>query len=272
MDPNDFLDALERLRSSLARQTTRIVHAVKERNQMRSVVGAWFEVYRPNFLGLIAEEDRLLPIDELMQKLLKLASEDSSRVGCKRVCRSIQRYFCDNLLLQLSRAYWSRAPIRAPAGRDLEVARRLQTLDGDLSESYEQVVEDLMEATRRTYRGTAAELREVVRGVLDRQAPDEEVKNTDWYKEARRSGRIREDKPTQVEKTKYILWKRGLVSAATDAAESYMSSIEDRLGQVVRAIYRRASNSTHSGAERDEVLQQLRYVNALLAELLPRES
>jgi len=107
---------------------------------------------------------------------------------------------------------------------------------------------------------------------LDRQAPDEEVKNTDWYKEARRSGRIREDKPTQVEKTKYILWKRGLVSAATDAAESYMSSIEDRLGQVVRAIYRRASNSTHSGAERDEVLQQLRYVNALLAELLPRES
>jgi hypothetical protein len=130
-------------------------------------------------------------------------------------------------------------------------------------------VEDLTKPNRKTYRGTAAELREVVRGVLDLLAPDSHVKNTDWYKEARRTGVSQEKSPTQSEKTKYILRQRGSGSAGTDAAESYMSSIEDRLGHVVRATYRRASSSAHSGAEREEVAQQLRYVNALLAELLP---
>jgi hypothetical protein len=272
MNPNDFLDALERLISTLDRQTGKIVHTVKERNHLRSFVGAWFEVYRPDFLPLIVEEERFLPIDELMQRLLTLASKDSSRLTYKRLCRSIQQYFRDHLLIPLGRAYWSRAPESAPAGRDPDVARRLRVLDKDLAESYEQVVEDLIKVDRKTYRGTAAELREVIRGVLDLLAPDEEVMNTEWYKEARRTGARKMENPTQSEKTKYILRKRGSGSAAADAAESYMYSVEDRLGHVVRATYRRASNSTHSGAERGEVAQQLRYVNALLAELLPPEN
>jgi hypothetical protein len=149
------------------------------------------------------------------------------------------------------------------------VARKLRALDSEIAESYGQVVDDLMQPNRKTYRGTAAELREVIRTVLDKLAPDDEVKDTDWYKEARRSGSRKEENPTMSEKTKYILRKRGSGSAVTEGAESYMASVEERLGHVVRATYRRASNSAHSGAERDEVAQQLRYANALLVELLP---
>ncbi len=134
-----------------------------------------------------------------------------------------------------------------------------------------QVAADLSDENRKTYRGTAAELREVLRGVLERLAPDDQVKNTEWYREARRTGERKEDSPTQSERTKFILRQRNRGAAAVEAAESYLKSVEERLGHVVRVAYGLASRATHVGAERAEVAQQLRYVNALLAELLPPE-
>jgi hypothetical protein len=57
--------------------------------------------------------------------------------------------------------------------------------------------------------------------------------------------------------------------AATEEAEAYTKLVEDRLGAVVDATYRRGSAGTHTSAERDEVITSLRYLNALLRELLP---
>jgi hypothetical protein len=161
-------------------------------------------------------------------------------------------------------------PEQAPTGRDPAVVRRLLRLDPALADSYEQVVTDLSDENRKTYRGTAAELREVLRGVLERLAPDDQIKNTDWYREARRTGERKEEHPTQSERTKFILRQRNR-GAAVEAAESFMKSVEERLGHVVRVAYGLASRATHAGAENAEVAQQLRYVNALLTELLPPE-
>ncbi len=207
-----------------------------------------------------------------MQQVLTLASESSTRRTYGRLLTSVQRHFREHLLVTLSRAYWSRVPEKAPSGRDGAVVGRLFKLDPHFAEGYEQVVEDLADGSRRTYRGTAGELREVLRGVLERLAPDEQLTKTEWYKEARRTGARKESNPTQSERTKFILRQREKASAAVEAAESYMLSLEERLGHVIRASYRGASNSAHAGAEREEVVQQLRYVNALLAELLPPES
>ena len=270
MVPTDFMDALDRLISNLSRSQTKLVSWMKERNLLHSFVGAWFHEYRPSFLNLIGEEELLLPTDDFMQQLLKLSSESSSRRKIKKLCKSLQENFRDNLLIPLSRAYWSHAPERAPAGRDEDVLQRLSALDEELGESYEQVVEDLTDESRKTYKGTAAELREIIRGTLVRLAPDDKVKDTDWYKEARKTGTRNETTPTQGERTKFILRERSSGSAAIEAAESYRKSVEERLGNIVRASYRRASNSAHSGAERDEVARQLQYANALLGELLPQ--
>jgi len=272
MEPTEFLDAVSRVTSTLTRSKSKLVSVRRERNQIRSLVAAWFGQYRPAFHSLLADEMQLRPIDDGMHKILKLASGPSSRLAYKRICGSLQQYFRDSLLVPLSRAHWSRAPEKAPAGRDPTVATRLGKLDPDLAESYEQVVADLSDNARRTYRATGSELREVLRGALERLAPDKQVMNTDWYREARRTGARKESGPTHSERTKFILRQRDRGSADVEAAESYMLSVEDRLGHVVRASYRRASDSTHSGAEREEVAQQLRYVNALLTELLPPES
>src|SRR5439155_9732459 len=133
-----------------------------------------------------------------------------------------------------------------------------------LAASYEQAVRDVADNQRITYRGAAAELREVLTGVLHRLAPDAEVQSTEWFREARRIGTKKETTPTRAERTKFILRMRGLGSAATEASESHAIFIEERLGKVVDATYRRGAAATHSGAEREEVVNSLRYMNALL--------
>jgi len=272
MNPSEFLDVLNRLLTFVKSSNHRTISSLTERNSIRSVVGAWFQQYRPSFLEMLGEEDPLLPTDSSMQELLRLASTDCSRRVVIRHIREVHTHFTESLLVPLSSAYWSRAPQRTPAGRDEEVVLRLRQLDTLLADSYEQAIVDLENTRRLSYRGPAAELREVLTGILHILAPTTQVQATDWYKESRRTGERKEPTPTRAERTKYILRSRAEGSALTEAAESFMTSVEERLASVVVATYARGSAATHVGTEREEVLQQLQYINALLRELLPPRS
>lgn len=269
MEPSEFLDILTRLLQLLKSGTTKQVSAQTDRNNIRSVVSAWFAQYRPSFLSMIGDESLLTPIDSQMQALLKLTADSSARRTITTALKASRDHFSNSLLFPLSRAYWSRVPQYSSASRDEEVAKRLSHLSTELADSYEQSILDLQDVNRLSYRGCASELREVVTGALHLLAPDERVKATEWFKEARRSGTRKEPNPTRAERTKYILRSRGGISAVTEAAESYMSSVEERLGDVVVATYKRGSAATHGASERNEVLQLLQYINALLRELLP---
>jgi hypothetical protein len=269
MNPSEFIDVLARLRTRLtAGKNPRVFRAAEQKN-IRSVVGAWFSQYRPAAVRVVGEEPHILSMDEKLQGLLTLASEDNSR---RAVIQSVTRainHIRDNLLVPLSRAYWSQAPERSPAGRDDEVAIRLEQIDPELAESYEQAAIDVEDEDRLSYRGPAAELREVLTGVLHKLAPSPQVEATEWYRESRRSGARTEPTPTRAERTKFILRGRAKGSAVTEAAESYMASVEERLASVINATYKRGSAATHGGTERDELVKLLPYINALLKELLP---
>ena len=102
-------------------------------------------------------------------------------------------------------------------------------------------------------------------GVLHRLAPNEAVQATDWYKAARKSGVRKETIPTRGERVRYILRQR---ATSSEEAQSYAEMIEERLGLVVSATYARSSSQTHAGSEAGEVAQQLRYLNALLRDVL----
>jgi hypothetical protein len=269
MNPSEFLDTIERLLSRLRKASPTSSFGQSERTHVRSVIGAWFEVYQPSFLGMLGDKSLLQPVDDGLQALLKTVGTKPARRTVIRMVNQIERHFADNLLVPLSRAYWSRVPQKTRPGRDEEVAARLVRVDPDLAESYEQVVLDLDDGERLTYRAPAAELREILTGVLHKLAPSSEVEKTDWYKEARRSGTRKEPTPTRAERTKFILRSRMQGSTAVETAESYMESVEERLANVVNATYRRGSAATHTGSERVELGQLLQYVNALLRELLP---
>jgi hypothetical protein len=275
MNPSEFFDVLARLRTRLAkvrqRSSARNLSRA-EQTSVRSLVGAWFSQYQPSFIQMVGADDaQLREMDEMMQQLLRDASSDSERPAVVRTVGLAYSHFADNLLVRISRAYWSRAPERSLAGFDGEVAGRLRRLDAKISDSYEQGVSDV-ETSRLSYRGPAAEIREVLTYVLHRLAPNAAVMATNWYQEARRTGAREEPTPTRAERTKFILRSQIGDSASTEAAESYMSMVEERLGHVIGRTFARSNAATHAGAERDELIRLLPYINALLRELLPSTS
>lgn len=269
MNPLELLDILSRVQARIHSARKKLVSATAERRSIQSVVRAWFSEYKRAFADIIGEGGDVAAMDEIMQDLLKLASAPSARRTVERTLSAAVKHFTDRLLVPVTRAYWSRAPQTTPAGRDDEAAARLRDLDRDLADSYEQAVLDIQEPARMSYRGPAAELREVLTGVLHILAPNPRVEATDWYREARRFGNRTEPTPTRAERIKFILRERTKGSAITQAGESFMSSVEERLASVVNATYKRGSAATHGGTEREELIQLLPYVNAILRELLP---
>lgn len=271
MNPAEFHDVLERVHARLkAGKKKRITQG--ERTTIRSVVGAWFSEYQSAFIQVVGDNEQIPAMDEALQDVLRLTLKETPRRTVVRALGRAADRFGENLLIPLSRAYWSQAPARSPAGRDEGTAARLRQLDSDLADSYEQAVRDIEETDRLSYRGPAAELREVVSAVLHKLAPNQQVERLDWYREARKSGVRTEPTPTRAERIKFILRSRAKGSATTETAESFMTSVEERLANVVNSTYKRGSAATHGGAERDELVQLLPYINAVLSELLPPAS
>ncbi|MHB8527128.1 MAG: pPIWI-associating nuclease domain-containing protein [Candidatus Acidiferrales bacterium] len=269
MNPSELLDILENLIARLKARRQKSVSAPAEIRNIESVVGTWYSRYKNPFTQMLGDERQIAEMDSRMDRLYNLASRRCTRRAVVRAAMATALYMRDVLLVPLSRSYWARTPERSPAGRDEAAATRLRKLDPLLADGYEQAVADIEDAKRTSYRGAAAELREVLTGVLHRLAPNEAVEGMDWYKESRRSGTRKETVPTRAERAKYILRSRMKGSAVTGSAEAHMVSVEGRLGDVVDATYKRGSAATHLGGERDELQSLLPYINALLRELLP---
>jgi hypothetical protein len=128
--------------------------------------------------------------------------------------------------------------------------------------SYQQVIQDLDDSKRVSYRGTASELREVLRELLDHLAPDAEVMKTGIKLEQGQT------KPTMKQKTIFILKVRGVNETQRKTASDAIEAVEGAVGSLARSVYNRGSLSTHIGTTHQEVLVFKGYAEAVLAELL----
>lgn len=140
----------------------------------------------------------------------------------------------------------------------------VETLDRVLPSaalSYRQLIRDLSDAEQVSFRGTSAELREVVREVLDHWAPDEEVlKKVKLEKDQKR--------PSMKQKTMFILQARGVGETGRKPAENAADAVEESVGSLARSVYDQGSLSTHVAMTRREVLRFKAYADAVLADLL----
>jgi len=133
----------------------------------------------------------------------------------------------------------------------------------EAAQSYRQVLVDLAEAGRLSYRGTATELREVVREVLDHLAPDADVMAAPGFK-------LQDDlkTPTMTQKARFILKKRGMGETARRAPEDAVELLEEQIASLARATYQKGSASTHATTSLETVRGFKGYADAVLAELL----
>lgn len=146
---------------------------------------------------------------------------------------------------------------------ELLISKTLSEILPATAASYEQCLLDLGGPQRRSYRGVAHEMREVLRETLDHLAPDEDVMAEATFKLEKETTR-----PTHRQKALYVLRKRRLSREAITAPELAVSMVEELGATIARSTYTRGSIDAHGLSPAKEVRQLKMYVDAVLAELL----
>ena len=262
----EFVNAIAALRTRIGKIQALHVNSIATRQEAQELAQAYFRRARPHLREVGLEEQELIDLDADLQELLRLGSGRSLRASYVRVLRQTRRH-----LVGLSPTYetaFARRLSPLVAGPSLTVleARIIATLEQlvpSAALSYRQAISDLATQDRLSFRGTANELREALRDVVDHLAPDRNVMSATGFKlEPGQSG------PTQKQKVRYILKSRDLSSGAIGAPEATVTLIDDHVASVTRASSQRSSAAAHISTSRSEVSQIKQYVDAVLGELL----
>jgi hypothetical protein len=269
LDPTEWselLSRLEALRRDIAGHRAVTVGRQAARDQANSVVQQYFRVSRPHLVELGFTDTDLVELDDQMQELLRLANVVSAKAAYAKGIRKARRLLDQievSREMQLGMAYSSLALAEShPSDVERAIIETLTTLLPGAALGYQQALIDLADGQRRSYRGVAAELREVVREVLDRLAPDDDMKAAGIRIDQGQSGY------TQKQKVRHILRSRGLPENARKVPEESVQLIEELTASLTRSVYVRGSISTHVGSPAEEVRQLKLYVDGILGELL----
>jgi hypothetical protein len=226
----------------------------------RSIATTYFESVRSELLAAQSRSPLVDEIDFVVQALLQLASASRERQAYVGQLNELKPYLLE-ATIDLLRARGSPRLVLSDTERAI-----LSTLGNMLpmsAASYEQALLDLSQGSRVSWRGTATELREVLREVIDQLAPDQAVVAMPGF-------HLEENqtKPTQRQKVRFILRARRSTSAAITVAETSLVTVDEAVAALARSTYTRSAVSTHARTNIAEVRNLKRYVDALLGELL----
>jgi hypothetical protein len=261
----DALSAdIEAFKNALGRSRAVNVNTQALRGSAKHIVKRFFRELRPELTGSGFSDEELEALDAEMQALLVLAQGRNSKASYSRKIGRIKQML-SAVETRREVRYAQRHSSSETGEPDPTERIIIQTLEGlapSAAASYGQAVADLS-ATRRSYRGTAVELREALRETLDALAPDGAVTSSDGFK-------LEKDrkKPTHKQKVRFILRSRQVSKTARAAPEGNVDLIEELTGSLTRATYERGSLATHVPPTEGEIRQLKMYVDSVLAELL----
>lgn len=263
----DLLAQLKALYADVRKSKAVNVNSKTVKQAAIDIGSAYFRDHRQEVSGIFQDEDALALLDEDWQQLIRLAHGNNAKRTYLTLLRRLQKATTD---LTVSSHATPAAPDPAAASKltfsDAEdvLLRTLDNLLPSAAQSYRQGLRDLNSGHDRfSYKGTACEFREALRETLDLLAPDEEVNKQNWFKqEANCHG------PTMKQKVRFILSSRGKNKTQRELVEKSTGLIEGLCGDIARAVYNRASLSTHLQTTRDEVVQLKRYLDAILFDIL----
>ena len=143
-----------------------------------------------------------------------------------------------------------------------DIYHALESISNSLANSYFQVARDFGDENRTSWAGTAHEIRELLRKVLEHLAPTNLVKAKSWYKEETNASG-----PNQRQRVRYILSLKESDSNQQKVAQN-IDIIDDKIGELVRDVYGRASDAAHRSKTKTEAYRILRYFEAFAYDLL----
>jgi hypothetical protein len=252
---------LRKVKTSLPKPLSKQVHNRTVKDDLKNIVDQYFRAVRPVLIKGNFLDTELTTFDLEMQELLQLSH---TTVTAGKFVNAIKATLTTSVNLEtICLTKTNTEHIKVANASDKKIIETLKVLLPSAAASYEQAVRDLQEPSRLSWRGPATDLREALRETLDHLAPDAEVGKQPGYKlEIDARG------PTQKQKVRFILSKRGLGRSASATTEDAVSAIEEILGSFVRSIYARSSVSTHTPTQKDEVLRVRDFVRVALCELL----
>ncbi|HEU5237068.1 MAG TPA: hypothetical protein VFU37_07990 [Pyrinomonadaceae bacterium] len=223
---------------------------------------SYFATSRPQ-LGKVVPAERISKVDEIWQQVIRLAHGRNRRTSYLKHLRTVRNEITEFNVLAITNP--ERFGEKTPEFSRMETTliETLRDLLPSAAQSYVQGMSDLSSSTRVSYRGTACEFREAFREVLDHLAPDHAVTESKGF-----SFEKGKTMPTMKQKVRFILKSRGLGQTQRQVVEKSVDLVEALSGDVARAIYDRASLSTHIETTRKEVLQLKRYIDTMLFDLL----
>ncbi|MFA6098994.1 MAG: hypothetical protein WCV50_05660 [Patescibacteria group bacterium] len=236
------------------------------RQEIRQTVQDYFRNLR---LELIQYNFSLDALDSNMQELLKLTNGRSLKKIYTTKIKSSKKIM-ENL--EIEREYnFSNPQNRTkslPLDVELKIIQTLNNLIPAIGNSYKQIISDLNDDNRISFRGTTAELREVLREVLDNLAPDQEVKQQKDFKLEPNT-----HKPTMKQKVRFILKARGQNKTEMNTTENTTALVDgsqEMIATIARSTYEKGSVGTHTdkGSPKASCKQYKMYVDSVLCELL----
>jgi len=256
---HQFSSDFGRLAKNINRSTSVNINSAQLRDQVKIVARQYFHDARPL---LLREGFDVSNLDHSLQRLHQLAEGQNAATSYKRCIKAVRKVL-PGLTSRLEMQTAS-SEVGTPANvMEVQLAEAIAALVPTAALSYQQAILDLAEATRLSFRGTATELREVLREVLDHQAPDEDVMGAPGFKlEKDRS------KPTMKQKVRFILKARDQGETTRASPERSVEAVEAIVGGLTRSVYDYGSLVTHVAGERQSVVHLKRYVDAVLAHLL----
>ena len=250
---------------ALGRYKAQNVNAAQLRKQARTIVQRYFGEPRSALQRLGTSVEKISEFDAEMQRLIGLSTGLNSRSSYQKTLRTLRAI---RKKIETGLEFLIGAETVAPAGDaavhiEGAILKTLQTMLPNAAKSYEQVLTDLRDKSKMSYRGTAAELRESVRELLDHLAPDAEVTKAPGFAfEQGLKG------PSMKQKVRFILRARKVMDAARETAENSVQHLDENIAALGRSVYTRGSVDVHTGRTRQEILNFKMYADAVLGELL----
>jgi hypothetical protein len=226
----------------------------------RAIAKTYFESVRPELDPVKSRAGLVEEIDFVVQSILQLAMGTREKQAYVGQLNELRPYLLEATVDVMKSRGTAQLVL---SGTERSILDTLVALLPSCAASYEQALRDIAQGGRISWRGTATELREALRGVIDHLAPDDKVAAAPGFQlEAEQS------RPTQKQKVRYILKARRSGSPAVTVAEASLDTIDEAVATLARSTYQRGSVSTHIGSTSKEIKSLKRYVDALLAELM----